>query len=365
MLFTLLLLSCSATKFVPDGEHLLSRVHIVSQHNKALAVKAQSYIRQHPNSKWFSLARVPLGIYSLSGTDTTKWGNRVLQRIGEEPVIYDSSLAEVTRYNMEQMLRNDGYLHATVDLEPREVGDKQLEAIYYLHERNRYTVSSIRMETEDDRIGAIIKADSAASLLHTGMPFSIDVLEAERRRITKLLKDKGYYRFQKDYITFEADTAHHSTNVGVKMNIALFRDAESRAYIPHRQYRIGDISFVSGAGLRLNSEELAACDTIEWDKYRLLYKNDVPLRLNVIAKNMYIEPGELYSQSVVDRTHNSFAQLSALRYTSLRMEERPGTSLLDCYVMFEKSKRRSVSFELEGTNTAGDLGAAASVTFSD
>lgn len=365
MLFTLLLLSCSTTKFVPDGEHLLSRVHIVSQHDRSLAVKAQNYIRQHPNSKWFSLAKVPLGIYSLAGSDTTKWGNRVLQRIGEEPVIYSSSMAELTRYNMEQMLRNDGYLHATVDLETREVGDKQVETIYYLHERNRYTVSSINMETDDNHVAAIIKADSAASLLRTGMPFSIDVLEAERRRITALLKEKGYYRFQKDYITFEADTAHYSTNVGVKMNISLFRGNDSSAYTPHKQYRIGNVSFVSGAGLRLNSEELAACDTIEWDEYRLLYKNEVPLRLNVMAKNTYIAPGEMYSQSQVDRTHNSFVQLSALRYTSLRMEERPGSSILDCYVMFEKSKRRSVSFELEGTNTAGDLGAAAAVTFSD
>lgn len=302
MLLTLLLLSCSTTKFVPDGEHLLSRVHIVSQHDRSLAVKAQSYIRQHPNSKWFSLVKVPLGIYSLAGRDTTKWGNRVLQRIGEEPVIYSSSMAELTRYNMEQMLRNDGYLHATVDFDTREVGDKQVETIYYLHERNRYTVTSIKMETDDERVAAIIKADSAASLLHTGMPFSIDILDAERRRITALLKEKGYYRFQKDYITFEADTAHYSTNVGVKMNISLFRDNNSYVYTPHKQYRIGNVSFVSGAGLRLNSDELAACDTIEWDKYRLLYKNEIPLRLNVIAKNTYIEPGELYSQSVVDRT---------------------------------------------------------------
>lgn len=365
LLFVSVLLSCSTTKFVPDGENLLSHVHIISQHDNALAVKAQAYIRQHPNSKWFSVAKIPLGIFSLSGRDSTKWGNKVLRRIGEEPVIFSPSMAELTRYNIEQMLRNDGYLHATVDFEARPSGDKRVDAIYYLHERERYTVSSIKMVTDDERLAAIVRADSAASLLRTGMPFSVDVLEAERRRITALLKENGYYRFQKDYITFEADTAHHSTNVGVKMNIALFRDTDTQAYIPHRQYSIDNVTFVSGAGLRLNEEELAACDTMQWGGYNFFSKGRLPIRPKVLAKNTYLEKGNLYSQSLVDRTHNSLAQLSALRYASLRMVERPKSSLLDAYIMLEGNKRRTVSFELEGTNTAGDLGAAAAVTFSD
>lgn len=359
------LLSCSTTKFVPDGEHLLSRVHIISQHDRTLATKAQAYIRQQPNSKWFSVAKVPLGIFSLSGSDSTKWGNKMLRRIGEEPVIFSPSMAELTRYNIEQMLRNDGYLHATVDFEARPAGDKRLDAIYYLHERERYTVSSIRMVTDDARLEAIVKADLAASLLRTGMPFSVDVLEAERRRITALLKDNGYYRFQKDYITFEADTAHHSTNVGIKMNIALFRDTESQAYVPHRQYSINSVTFVSGAGLRLNQHELASCDTMQWGEYKFLSKEKLSIRPKVLAKHTYLEGGGRYSQSLVDRTHNSLAQLSALRYASIRMVEHPKSSLLDAYIMLERNKRRTISFELEGTNTAGDLGAAAAVTFSD
>jgi outer membrane protein assembly factor BamA len=47
------------------------------------------------------------------------------------------------------------------------------------------------------------------------------------------------------------------------------------------------------------------------------------------------------------------------------MREHADTSLLDCYIMYERSKRSSVGFEVEGTNTAGDLGAATSLTFSD
>ncbi|WP_289465484.1 hypothetical protein, partial [Klebsiella pneumoniae] len=90
---------------------LLDDVVVISNTNKDNAVKALSYVRQQPNSKWFSLAKIPLHTYALSGKDTTKWINRALQRVGEAPVIYDETLAEKTRANIEQMLRNDGYLH--------------------------------------------------------------------------------------------------------------------------------------------------------------------------------------------------------------------------------------------------------------
>lgn len=361
----LLLASCSVTKFVPENEYLLNDVNIISNTNPEMAKKAHSYVRQQPNAKWFSLVKLPLYTYSLSGKDTTVWVNRFLQKIGEPPVIYSPKLAEQTRANIEQMLRNEGYLHATVDLE-REYGKKhRLNAIYYLHERERYTISSFALETQDSALAKVLAEDADASLLRPGMPFSVDKLEAERKRITTMLKDKGYYRFQKDYITFVADTAQHSTKVNVKMYIAMFRQGANKTPVNHKIYKFNNISFVSDAGLRLSDNALKACDSLNYSGYDILYNNKMFLRPKKLVNNTFIEPGGVYSQSKVDRTYNSFAQLSALRYTTLRMVEHPDTSLLDCYIMFERSKRRSVSFDLEGTNTAGDFGVASSVTFSD
>ena len=99
-------LSCSVNKFIPEGECLLDDVDIVCSTNGANAAKAKSYMRIQPNSKWFSLVKLPMYTYALSGTDDSKWINRALKRIGEAPVIYDEEMAEVPRANIEQMLRN-------------------------------------------------------------------------------------------------------------------------------------------------------------------------------------------------------------------------------------------------------------------
>ena len=359
----LLLVSCSATKYVPENEYLLNSVRIIPGHDRSMADKAQAYVRQRPNSKWLNTFALPLYTYSLSGRDSTKRINRILRKIGEAPVIYNRGKAEQTRYNIEQMMRNEGYLHATVDLEEIISDDtRRKDTYYYLHEGERYTVDSIRMQTDDKAISEIIQKRASESLLRPGHPFSIENLESERSRITSLLRENGYYRFTKDYITFIADTARHSTKVNLTLNISTPTDG--KRHQQHRRYMINKILYVSEPGIFQNGA-VQDCDTTNWGKHTLFYREKPFVRLRTLEDNTYIEPGDLYRQSLINRTYNSFAQLTAMRYTSLHMVEYPDSSLLDCYILFEKNKRRIMSFEVEGTNTMGDLGAAVSMTFSD
>lgn len=365
ILLSLLLLSCSVTKYVPEGERLLSGVKVVSLHDKSLASKAQLYIRQRPNSRLFSLLRLPLMTYSASGRDTAKWVNRFLRKIGEPPVIYDPDATMQTRDNLQQMLYNEGYLNATVTAVEKEHGKCSVDVIYNINENDRYYVADIVMETADTMLADIVRTDTAATLLSSGMPLNIDVLDAERRRITALLKDKGYYRFQKDYITFVVDTARQSKMVNVKMKIDMPRAGDSGLQYPHKRYIVNSLTFVTDKPGKNEAGEVQSYDSAKIGKYTVLYRGKPFMRPSVLAENNYITPGELYNHSNVNNTFNSLSQLSALRYSSIQMREFPDSSLLDCYIMLERSRRRSVTFEIEGTNTIGDLGAAASVTFSD
>lgn len=356
--------SCSVTKFVADDDMLLDDVEVVSHINGVNEEKARLYLAQTPNSRWFGLARVPLMIYSSSGRDSTKWVNRTLRKLGEAPVVCTRRGCEQSKDDIARMLRDNGYLRATVDYECREVGDKRAEVVYYLHERELYFIRSINVETEDVAIAEILRSDST-TLLKEGTPFNVDVLEGERRRITDLLRNRGYYRFQKDYITFLVDTAHHSTDVDVTMEIALFSSGERGEAVPHKVYAFDDVVFVSGAGLRLNEDNLADCDSLSLGVYKFKYKDNTVVRPRTLVHKTFIEPGGVYAAKDVERTYSSLVQLTALRYPTMRMIEHSDTSLLDCFIMYERNKRRSITFEVEGTNTAGDLGAASSITFSD
>ena len=366
LLGVMLLFSCSVKKFIPEGEYLLNDVDIVSNTNSDNASKAKNYIRQKPNAKWFSLLKVPMYTYALSGLDSTKWGNRVLRRLGEKPVVYSHRLAEATRLNIQQMLLNEGYLHAGVDLETLvDEERRRAKVTYYLHEKERYYISEFGMLCADSVVGAMIMQDSLSLPIKPGMPFSVEGMELERRRVTDLLRNNGYYRFQKEHITYTADTAHHSNKVRLTMNIAGFMPAANVEPVNHKAYRIGEIYYVANAGLHLDDALLAQCDTVVDGGVRILYNESQVVRTKTLLDNTFITAGELFSQDDVDKTYNSFSQLSALKYTTVRLQERPDTAILDCYIMYEKSKRCTVGFDLDGTNTAGNFGALASVTLSD
>ena len=112
MSIVFLLTACSLTRYVPEGEYLLSNVHLKVDENEGEKSDVnkgtlRNYVRQTPNSRLFSLAKTSLATYSLSGRDSTKWINRILRSFGEPPVIYDSLLAVRTCNDLRQELNNE------------------------------------------------------------------------------------------------------------------------------------------------------------------------------------------------------------------------------------------------------------------
>ncbi|MDD3489582.1 MAG: hypothetical protein PHR62_06845 [Paludibacter sp.] len=72
LLSVALMWSCNVTKHVPEGQHLLHKVHIQSDVKDIQVTELDDYLRQTPNSKVFGLFKMQLGIYNLAGKDTTE-----------------------------------------------------------------------------------------------------------------------------------------------------------------------------------------------------------------------------------------------------------------------------------------------------
>lgn len=200
-----LVTGCSVSKFIPEGHYLLDDVEIKSDNREVKPSQMTAYVRQTPNAKWFSLIKLPMYIYSASGKDSTKWMNRFLRKMGDAPRIYDPEAAEETRKQVQQTVQNMGYMGAQVDLKEYKKG-KKLKVSYHIHTGDPYIISHIAYDVADFKIHDFILGDSVHTLLHSGMRFDVNKLDEERQRITQYLHDRGYYRFNKDFITFQADT---------------------------------------------------------------------------------------------------------------------------------------------------------------
>lgn len=344
-LLSLLLAGCSSSKYIPEKAYLLEGVEIHSDVKDFNVSTLSPYIRQKANSKWFSLFKIPLGAYSISGRDSTKWINRTLKKMGEAPVIFDSTQARLSVEDLRNALKNMGYMHATVDFSTKTRG-KKLIAIYNLHPGKPYTINEVSYDIEDPVIAKILqnyadnlpKKSKNPSMLDKGSAFTLQKLDDERKRITDILLDSGYYKFHKDFIQFDADTVATENDVNITLHLLKFRANSDSPETLHPRYTIGKIRFSSDQG-------------------------KLQLRHSVLDNATQLKEGYPYSYSALENTYRNFGRLSAVRYTNIQFREEPDTTLLDCDIQLNTSKPSTIAFQPEGTNTAGDLGAAMSITY--
>ncbi len=363
---SLTFVSCSVSKFIPENRYLLDEVKVISENKDVKPSSVRSYVRQNPNAKWFSLVKVPLYTYCLSGKDSTKWYNKFFRRIGDAPVIYDEELTKRSEEELTKALNNLGYMGASVSTE-KKIAKKKLKLTYKLNPGKAYRVRRIRYDIKDKQIEDYLFKDSADNKLYEGMIFDVNVLDAERQRITDYLLRNGYYKFNKDFISYTADTAKSTYLVDVTMHLRSYQMLPNEESKDHYQYKINKISFITDYDV-LKSSALTSIhinDSVHYKGYPVYFRDKLFIRPKVLTDNLRIHPGKLYNEQNLQDTYAYFGRLRALKYTNIRFVETQDkdSTKLDCYILLTKSKPKSVSFELEGTNSAGDLGAAASVSF--
>ena len=341
--FSALLVSgCSASKFVPEDDWLLDDVEIKSDDKGLDESLFMQYVRQKGNSKWFSLFKIPLGTYALSGRDTTKWINRKLQDIGESPVLFDSVQAALTCDDFAEVMRGLGYVRGKADYELEFGRKRKVKVIYNLHPGQRFHLRTIRYDIQDLGVGSLLSSVGAYghSRLREGMPFIVNELDAERERITDLLNNNGYFYFHKDFISYSADTVRGGSGVDLTLHLHKNLVDGGGGETAHRRFTIGDIRYHASGGTER-----------------------IPLRQSVLDENTLIEPGKPYNAASLQKTYNRFGRLHIVKYTNIKFTERPDSNILDCDIGISSNKINSISFQPEGTNTAGDFGAAASLTY--
>lgn len=320
--FSILLLTtaCSTGKYVQEGEYILDKVAVVSDQSDYNASPLSQYVRQKEKPKLFSLFRNPFS---------------------RKPVIYDTLQARLSCQDLMTAMQNDGYMNAGVSLYTETKG-KKLKATYLLHPGQPFLIGKVNYDIQDEGILQLLHLDQPANQqIKPGMRFTVETLDNERKRIAGLLSDNGYFRFNKDFIHFVADTIMGRKDIALTLQLRKYKPNNNSPEVDHTRYLIRDVLFQSNDSDRIH------------------------LRKQVLLNATAIKEGRPYDASALQRTYNNFARLQAVKYTNIKFAEVPDTNLLDCHIQISTNKPSTISFQPEGTNTAGDLGAAASITYTN
>ena len=316
-----LLTACSGVKDIPADAVMLHRTAVIVDAPHKDDIKTATlkpYVLQREQTRWFGLVR--------------------------KAVAFDTLLARRSCENLRAALFNRGYLNASVELQTMPAGNRSIDAFYVLHPQEPYRLNSISYEFKDQQLESFLTpylsplAPRPSNLEH-GSQFSVEALDMERKRLTQVLTNNGYYHFNKTDITFRADSTVGNRMVDVTMVINRYRPTRDIDTL-HQQYRVGQVRYLSG------DED-----------------GRIPLRQGVLYNNTFIESGKLYSAQGLQNTYTHFGRLGAVRYTNINFTERPDSNILDCDIQLSTNKPNTISFQPEGTNTAGDFGAAAALTY--
>lgn len=356
--------ACSSTKHVPQGELLLDdvKINVLDGKNELGQADLINYLRQQPNHKVLGGLKLQLAVYNISGRDSSKWFNRWVRRVGSAPVIYDHTLTLASAKQLRTALSNKGYLHSYIEVDticrPEK---KKIRVNYNVTLGPRHYVDSIGFNIPDSTLSRLILADSAQLRVKPGVPFDRTTLDEDRQGITNRLRNQGYYAFNKEYITYTADTAENSQQVKLTMNLMPpYKNKKFDFYNNHAPFYFRNITFVTNYNplVQHENQQYSAADTVRYKNITILYDEHY-LRPRVIDVCCFLEPGKQYSNTAIDKTYQAFSRLGIVKFVNIEVVpvgEIDGKTWLDAYVLLTKSRSQTVSLSLEGTNSEGDLG---------
>ena len=364
LLIVALLCACSTTKHVPQDKLLVNKVDIRIDDNKNIKDSSLfNYLKQKPNHTVLGGLKLQLGVYSLSGKDSTKNINKWLQRLGEPPVIYDHSLTKASQKELTTMLNNKGYMGAIVTTDTIINSKKRkIDITYNITTGEPHYISSIKYNIPNDTLRNLIFADTADSKIKPNTIFDRNILSMQRDAITKKLREKGYYAFNKEYITYTADTTEGSHDVELTLNtMPPYANDRMIYYTSHKPFYVRNVIFVTNYDplTMHNINEYVAQDTVSYHDLIILYGESQYIKSKVLEECCFIEPGKLYNSTDITKTYQALGRLGILKFINIDIKplgEIGDRIWLDTYILLTPGKSQSVSLSLEGTNSEGDLG---------
>ena len=301
------------------------------------------------------------------GAKFRRWFRR---HFTESPVLHNQIVMDETAARMKNYLKNRGYLDAEVLTEStKKEKSKKAEILYKVYPGEAYYIDTLIYESRDSAIVDLIPWIEKESLLKTGENLDYKVYGQEVQRITDSLRNNGFAYFYPSYVDqLEADTSEGRHNLTVYSNIKKpFEDSR------HRRYKFGEINVYPNYIASDTSTQLQKL-TVNGINY-FAVDGDLGVRENVLNKNIFIETGKFYDQSLVNKTNKQLGALGMYKFVNIKqIQSQTDSTAIDFQIVLSKAKKHNIGFQADinnserafsGSNAATFIGTLLNVSFQD
>lgn len=367
----MLLASCNSTRFVPEGKYLLNRVSVKVDDKNLKRDELKIHIRQKENLRILGVLKFHLGVYNISsGVKENDW----LKRVGEAPVLYDELQTRRSKDQLQIFLKNKGYYNAVVtDSLVIKPNKKKLNLLFDIKAGQPYRIRNYRYSIKDESLQAVLLKDTVNQLLKPNDIFDLDVLNAERQRIATFFKDRGYYKFTEEFVSFQADTNFYNFQVDLTINVddALLNNDDENV-VAHQKYKIRN--YVINPGFKApdltSNQSVQELDTLVRNDYVFVYSEKLKYRPVLFYNLNRMKDSTWYCLQNVEKTYRALNRLKQFKlinigFTETNVMSSDSVPLLDCKMQLSPLPCQNFSVDIEGTNSSGNLGVAGNLNYQE
>lgn len=320
----------------------------------------ESFYRQKPNRKFLSIGFIKpnLSIYNmLNWKHDNRFVRAIRNTFGEAPVIYDTALTNFSSQQMQLYLFNKGYFEASTT-QKTTIKKKKATVIYQVNKGNAYLIRNIQFKISDTILRSIYFMNLNNSFLKINTQFDQDNVSSERERITKDIKNFGYYYFNREYIHFDIDSSIKGNFVDLYLVIE--NPIGKKA---HQAYTINRVD------ININSD----------DTYKGFRKRESPdssfikindsknlIKSKVLKRHIFLDHNRPYRDEDLELSYNRIGDLRMFKFVNIDFAvDSLDSTLLNSTITLTAAKKQGAQTEIEGYVASANVGSSANFIYTN
>jgi outer membrane protein insertion porin family len=349
LLACLLLVSCSVNRLLPKGKQLYAGAEIVIESNERVANKQQlkkmieKTLRPKPNKSFMGM-HPKLWRYLVAGEKPKNKLMHWIKSKGEEPVYIEDVKAEFNTKVIDAKLFNNGIFDSQTNYKTIEkINSAKIS--YTCHIHNPYKIGHLDYKIKNKEVLNNILSDTIHSFIKAGESYQLENLKKETIRINALLKEKGYFYFQPDYLYFKADTS--AQNKTIKLELSIKDSIPTTAL---QIYRMNKVTINQDYSLNNKANDSINQTISYYNEYIFLHSNkDLKIRNNVIARSIHLNKNEVYSIKNHNNTLSSLMSMGNFKFVQVKITDSDTTAkgFLDVQIAMTPISKFAFSTELD------------------
>jgi hypothetical protein len=255
---------------------------------------------------------IPLGlwVYNACVGKERPFARLMMHLLAAKPVLISTVNPEIRAGIVRNILRSNGYFdgEAAYAILPDRKDSLKAKVAYEITLNEPYIIDSIEWRRMKHRGDTLLRLNEAERLVRKGDLFSADKLEAERQRISAIMRNNGYYYFRPEYIVYQADSTLSPRKVSLRAGL---KQGAPRSIL--RPWRIGEVSvYLSG----YDNEK--PTDSLRYKDLLIYYEGKLRVRPSVVYDQLKFHRGELYSLDRQTATQTAINRLDIFRFAEVQ-----------------------------------------------